>query len=653
MYKRQHFLTPQRYQRFLENYQESRAFLQDNRLQANSAEQEAVFRARHTKGWALDHVLISYTAGVSIDTLPALLAVLIDEYQQLQHKMAVYTEAPDVAPLDLDDVEEHHECMQVISLCILLGRHDLLERFVALMDNGGYAEQDTLYEDLLSRVLPDRYDVDEWYQDYATPLVQTIYATSPEQAASRLQGYCEQWYEHFLHASWYDTHGDDESGYVGYWSFEAAAVALLYGIDTRALLHVIFPHDMLAHARSLPAYPGIRWQCLGSDEDEQDDDEEIVEDEDDSNEDFAYDIKAAGVTLSDAIDAGSVPHLAQALSAYDTVEAILALNLAADQQEQDDAFFDLALALLGWVPGPGHGLKRALRLVNRDPQKHAEQLYDLLRQVLLNCKLKTSPDALFEESLNAEVLRAELAQIITAVQSSAPFLALDEQHQALVLSDLEQAGEHLDDLIERIDERLMPWLAVQRNSSAEASGSSKRIPAQTGKPQSRRIDGLRNHGTVSSHPAATDGGKLSQEQHHPAATRNWLELSLDDGKLGGVPGAAYKVIFADGSIAEGHLNNLGHIRLEGVPFGPAKVYYGEDPRPYQRQPIKALDSSPALIDRDLRSLGFIPSKLDRDDLYAETSGRIAPYCELNALWWEWASARYHGTDARDPGPLSC
>lgn len=41
MYKRQHFLTPQRYQRFLENYQESRAFLQDNRLQANSDEQEA------------------------------------------------------------------------------------------------------------------------------------------------------------------------------------------------------------------------------------------------------------------------------------------------------------------------------------------------------------------------------------------------------------------------------------------------------------------------------------------------------------------------------------------------------------------------------------------------------------------------------------
>ncbi|WP_224793799.1 MULTISPECIES: PoNe immunity protein domain-containing protein [Pseudomonas] len=644
MHKRQHFLTPQRYERFLEHDQESRAFLRNNRLQADSDEQEAVFSGKSLKELALDKLLISYTAGVDIDALPAVLETLIVEYEQLQHKMAVYAEDPDVAPLNLGDTEEHHECMQVISLCILLGRHDLLERFVALMDNGGYAEQDTLYEDLLSRVLPDRYDVDEWYQDYATPLVQTIYAASPEQAASRLQGYCEQWYDHFLHASWYDTHGDDVSGYVGYWSFEAAAVALLYGIDTRALLHVIFPHDLLEHARNLPAYQAIRWECLGEGEDEQEEEDEVIdeEDEEDSDEDFAYDIKAAGVTLSDAIDAGSIPHLAQALSAYDTVEAILALNLAADQQEEDDAFFDLALALLGWVPGPGHGLKRVLRLVNRDPQKHAEQLYDLLRHVLLNCKLKTSPDALLEESLNAELLRTELAQIITAVRASATFLALDEQRQALVLSDLEQAGEHLDDLLERIDERLMPWLAVQRNSSGEASGSSQRIPAQTSKPQSRRVDSLREHGTLSTHPAASDGGKLSREQINPAATSNWLELSLDDGKLGGVPGAAYKVIFADGSVAEGYLNNLGHIRLEGVPFGPAKVYYGEDPRPYQRQPIKALDSSVTLIDRDLRSLGFIPGKLDRDDLYAETTGRIAPYCELNALWWEWASARYHG-----------
>ncbi|WP_249744364.1 PoNe immunity protein domain-containing protein [Pseudomonas sp. SORT22] len=645
MHKRQHFLTPQRYERFLEHDEESRAFLRDNRLQADSDEQEAVFSGKSLKGLALDKLLISYTAGVDIDALPALLEALVAEYEQLQRKMAVYTEQANVAPLNLGDSEEHHECMQVISLCILLGRQDLLERFVTLMDNGGYAEEDTLYEDLLSRVLPDRYDVDTWYQDYATPLVQTIYATSPEQAASRLQGYCEQWYEHFEHASWYDTHGDDISGYVGYWSFEAAAVALLYGIDTRELLHVIFPHDLLAHARSLPAYQGIRWECLGDAEDEQEEDEEELideDDEDDSDEDFAYDIKAAGVTLSDAIDAGSIPHLAQALSAYDTVEAILALNLAANQQEEDEAFFDLALALLGWVPGPGHGLKRVLRLVNRDPQKHAEQLYDLLRHVLLNCKLKTSPDALLEESLDAELLRSELAQIIAAVSASATFLALDAQRQALVLSDLEQAGEHLDDLIERIDERLMPWLAVQRNSSAQASGSSARVPAQTSKPQSRRVDNLREHGTFSTHPAASDGGKLSREQINPAATSNWLELSLDDGKLGGVPGAAYKVIFADGSIAEGFLNNLGHTRLEGVPFGPAKVYYGEDPRPYPRQPIKALASSAALIDRDLRSLGFIPAKLDRDDLYAETTGRIAPYCELNALWWEWASARYHG-----------
>jgi hypothetical protein len=65
--------------------------------------------------------------------------------------------------------------VQVIGFCALLHRTDLLKRFVRLIDNAGYVGDDTLYEDLLCKALPNRHDVDQWYHDVYSPLVQAIY----------------------------------------------------------------------------------------------------------------------------------------------------------------------------------------------------------------------------------------------------------------------------------------------------------------------------------------------------------------------------------------------------------------------------------------------------------------------------------------------
>ncbi|NBF12601.1 PoNe immunity protein domain-containing protein [Pseudomonas sp. Fl4BN1] len=256
--RRQAFLSEARFKNFFSNYRRSVEFFAENSFQADSEEQEKSLRARHFQKLIFKEILIRYTAGNSIDLLIPLLETLVDSYEQLQKQLAHYEQIPNITPLAIDDwLDQYEECVQVFSLCILLHRADLLKRFVALIDPAGYAGDDTLYEDLLSKLLPERSDVDDWYHDVYTPLIQAIYADEPAEASALLQQYCNDWYPAFEQAPWHDSHlQGDEGSYCGYWAFEAAAIAFLYGLDDSGVEHRVYPKDLVAYARNLrPSHP--------------------------------------------------------------------------------------------------------------------------------------------------------------------------------------------------------------------------------------------------------------------------------------------------------------------------------------------------------------------------------------------------------------
>lgn len=256
MSHRQHAFALSYYNKSIGLYDATEARWAGQTMQADSPEQERALRTGYFKEAAFNGLLLSYTAGEPIGSLAGRLEKLIHCYEVYQQALAVEENIPDISPLAIDDWPgEYEECVQVISLCILLQRTDLLVRFVRLIDNAGYAHEDTLYEDLLCKLLPGRGDVDEWYHPLYTPLIKAIYADTPQASAALLKQYCKAWYPAFkaLQVNWYDSHleiEEDDGDYVGYWAFEAAAIAFLYGIDDREVDSRVYPRDLVAYART-------------------------------------------------------------------------------------------------------------------------------------------------------------------------------------------------------------------------------------------------------------------------------------------------------------------------------------------------------------------------------------------------------------------
>ena len=252
MQKRQKLFSDAHYENFLREHGEANEILKTTKLKSDTSEGEATLRSRFSQRLALRKLMAMYTAGEEISLLIPQIEYLVEKYEIRQTALAASEQSPEISPLAIDAwPHEYEECVQGIGLCILLHRTDLLKRFVKLIDNAGYAGDDTLYEDLLCKILPARADVDQWYHDVYSPLVQAIYAKTKEEATNFLKEYCTQWYPAFKQAPWYDTHLQGEEGnYVGYWAIEAGAIAFLYGIDDSKIDHMVYPKDLVEYARN-------------------------------------------------------------------------------------------------------------------------------------------------------------------------------------------------------------------------------------------------------------------------------------------------------------------------------------------------------------------------------------------------------------------
>src|SRR5574343_1102030 len=251
--RRQNFLTEKYYISYSQYLRDECLYWKEGLQAVGDSENEQRMLARMTYS-NFSYVLFSlrYTAGVPIEELRTQLPSVIEAYEHYQKALAAYEGIPKAAPLGMGNIGDYERCMQLIGLCYLLHRTDLLPRIAELQDPGYFGE-DALYEDLLRYALPDRADTDDMLHiETYDSLVGAMYGDDTE-SAQLLDDYLQQWYPAFKYAPWHDGHlrieGTD-GDYFGYWAFEAGAVALLCDIDDSQVDHLAYPKDLVAFARA-------------------------------------------------------------------------------------------------------------------------------------------------------------------------------------------------------------------------------------------------------------------------------------------------------------------------------------------------------------------------------------------------------------------
>ncbi|WP_064573438.1 PoNe immunity protein domain-containing protein [Cupriavidus gilardii] len=198
---------------------------------------------------------LRYTAGEPIIELRGELESVICAIEQFAALERDYYQEPDRSPFVFTSIDDYSRLLQLIGLCYLLHRRDLLPRIADLSDY--FRGQDAVYEDLLGFSITGRPDVDEWFWDKPYgDLIKAFYKDNEAQRLDLLHRFLKRWYKDLAGTGWHDAHKPDSQGrtggYYGYWSFEAGAAVLLLGIEDDSSLHsfLYYPKDMVAWAKA-------------------------------------------------------------------------------------------------------------------------------------------------------------------------------------------------------------------------------------------------------------------------------------------------------------------------------------------------------------------------------------------------------------------
>lgn len=103
--------------------------------------------------------MLRYTAGEPLHGLRDDFTALVEAYEQATKFVQEFAQDETFPPLRFIEIDEYERVLQLIGLCFLLHRRDMLPRIASIFDPSS-ASRDTLYEDLLAFGMDDRYDLE-------------------------------------------------------------------------------------------------------------------------------------------------------------------------------------------------------------------------------------------------------------------------------------------------------------------------------------------------------------------------------------------------------------------------------------------------------------------------------------------------------------
>lgn len=149
----------------------------------------------------------------------------------------------------LQQPNDYYRVLTLISWGILFNApSDLFQKIVNHMHGNG---EDALVETLLATRLTGRPATDKLIYPKSFELLYKATRAEGEEQVTLVKEYLAGWYQHMKDFIYYDAHkAKGEGGFEGYWSFETAAVVVLYNIDDSSFRDMDFyPGDMVEFAK--------------------------------------------------------------------------------------------------------------------------------------------------------------------------------------------------------------------------------------------------------------------------------------------------------------------------------------------------------------------------------------------------------------------
>lgn len=261
--RRQPFLTESHYRSEMAAIDSAIAICE--RLPARSGRTKA-------EGWMLSsqcaafdrfqRLCLKYTAGEPIEPMREELGDVVAGYERYGERLWACRRNPSVPVFDFNALDDYCALMQLVGLCFLLRRRDLVLRIARLQDGeeGIKRGEDRLFEEFMRQHIRPEDRVRCRHLCHQRPydaLLQGLTEYEPDDQFIYLERALGQWYDSLSALPWHDSHRkepqDGQAGYFGYWSFETGAVAMLLDVedDTALHRHLHYPKDLVAWTRSV------------------------------------------------------------------------------------------------------------------------------------------------------------------------------------------------------------------------------------------------------------------------------------------------------------------------------------------------------------------------------------------------------------------
>lgn len=227
----------------------------------------AVMEATRQRAW--DYLLgmhLQYSAGSQLPALRDFFPIVLSSWEEYANYDKAFDQTSQaggrkVPHLDLYD-KGYWKAIRLTSFAICLGHTNLLPGVAALWDYEN-DDMDGLLERLVAPYVPGRgTPPDECTRHLPYFKTLKIFDAEPEQRPALMAKYMDEWYKASRREPYYDSHTKGRlPNYLGYWSFEAAAIAVELDIDDSSFRNKPFyPAELADFGRSFKtgSGPGVR-----------------------------------------------------------------------------------------------------------------------------------------------------------------------------------------------------------------------------------------------------------------------------------------------------------------------------------------------------------------------------------------------------------